>query len=169
MAVAPSWLKDGRCHQFCPPEAAAIGDQGDGPCGGSARGGGGATAVATTKVYGLPLQREGPGGPRGRRSVGAGGDGPGALCRGRGVAGTRAEVGAREEAGAGSRIGATVAGVPRAADSSEIGMGAMKSGLAMEYAAAVEKGEFWVTHLFAVRYPNRPMHLAYGFGLLETV
>ena len=67
------------------------------------------------------------------------------------------------------RIGATVARVPRAADSSEIGMGAMKSGLAMEYAAAVEKGEFWVTHLFAVRYPNRPMHLAYGFGPLETV
>jgi hypothetical protein len=73
------------------------------------------------------------------------------------------------EAGAGSRMGATEAGVPRAADSLEIGMGAMKSGLAMEYASPVGKGEFWVTHPFVVRYPNHPMRLAYGFGLLETV
>jgi len=78
-------------------------------------------------------------------------------------------VGAREEAGAGSRMGATEAGVPRAADSSKIGMGAMKSGLVMEYASAVGKEKFWVTHLFAVRYPNRPMRLAYGFGLSETI
>ena len=78
-------------------------------------------------------------------------------------------MGAREEAGAGSRIGATVSGVPKVADSSEIGMGVMKSGLAMEYASAVGKVEFLVTHIFAVRYPNRPMRLAYGFGLLETV
>ena len=41
----------------------------------------------------------------------------------------------------------------RAADSSEIGMGAIKSGLAMEYAWAVGKGEFWVTHSFTVGYP----------------
>jgi hypothetical protein len=51
-------------------------------------------------------------------------------------------------------MGATEAEVPRAADLLEIGMGAMKSGLAMEYASAVGKGEFWVTHPFAVRYPN---------------
>jgi hypothetical protein len=47
MAVAPSLLKeDGRYHQILPPKAAAIGDEGDGPCIGSARGSGRVTAVA---------------------------------------------------------------------------------------------------------------------------
>ena len=55
----------------------------------------------------------------------------------------------------------------RAADSSEIGMGAMKSGLA--YAWAVGKEEFWVTHLFPLGYPIHRMRLVYGFGPLEIV
>jgi hypothetical protein len=68
MAMAPLWLKeDGRCHQICPQklgatvpgprrwphcrlEATAIGDKGEGPYGGSTRGGGGATAIAARKV-----------------------------------------------------------------------------------------------------------------------
>ena len=55
----------------------------------------------------------------------------------------------------------------RAADSLEIGMGAMKSGLA--YAWAVEKEEFWITHPFSVGYPIHRMSAVYGFRSLETV
>lgn len=51
--------------------------------------------------------------------------------------------------------------VPTTVNSSEIGMGAMKSGLAMEYASTIRKEEFWVMHPYMVRYPNHPMCLTY--------
>ena len=42
-------------------------------------------------------------------------------------------------------------------------------GARVEYAWAVGKGEFWVTHPFAVHYPIHRMRLVYGFRLSETV
>jgi hypothetical protein len=122
------------------PEAAALGDEGDGPCIGSARGGGGATAVAAmgsrgaqasmgAEDHGLSIRRSWR-----RRARGA-------LCRGRGVAGARAEAGTRVEAGA--RMGATEAEVPRAADSLEIGMGASSMGVAPGHMRVRSQGSRW--------------------------
>ena len=98
--------------------------------------------------------------------------GRGALCRGCGVAGARAE--------AGTRMGATEAGAPRAADSPDIGMGGSSMGVPPGQMRVRSRGSRWRMrpllekesfgpHTLLLSVTQTIECLVFRLGLLETV